>query len=116
MNDPDVNKIATKGDYNVNIMTSLGEMMHVVERLTSTINHLKAFVLETVDDGIEKHIIIKQARLIDKSTQYMKEKIDYITAESGVVSLSTRTESRKSAATNLDLKISKKMSLRNNVS
>ena len=115
MNDLDVKKIVTKGDSNVNSITSLGEMKHVVERLTSIINHLKEFMLETIDDSIEKNMIIKQVQLIDRSTQYMKEKIYYITGDSGAVSLSKRTESRKMAATNLDLKIAKKTNLHNNV-
>ena len=45
----------------------------------------------------------------------MKENIDYVTAKSRVVSPSKRTESRKRATTNLDLKIIKKMNLCNTV-
>ena len=55
MSDPDVKKIFTKGDSDVNIITSSGETKHGVESLTMTINHLKEFVLKTVDDGIEKY-------------------------------------------------------------
>ena len=45
----------------------------------------------------------------------MKEKIDYITTESGIVSLSKCTESRRSTATNLNINVAKKMNLRNNI-
>ena len=54
MSDPGVKKIVTKGDSNVNIITTLGEIKHGVTRLTSTISHLKEFVSEIADDGIEK--------------------------------------------------------------
>ena len=60
MNDPDIKKRVTNDDYNINIVTSLNEMKHVVGRLSSTINHLKEFVLEKVDDGIEKVSLLKR--------------------------------------------------------
>ena len=55
MANPNIKKIVTKGDSNVNIITTLGEMKHVVVRLTSTINHLKEFALEIVVNFIEKN-------------------------------------------------------------
>ena len=45
----------------------------------------------------------------------MKENIDHVTAESGFVNLSKRTESQKRTASKLNLKIAKKMSLHNTV-
>ena len=109
MNYPNVKKIVTKGDSNISVITNLGELKYVVARLSSTMNHLKKFVVETVEKGIEKYAILKQFNLIDISSQYIKYKIDYATSESGVISLIKRTKSRKRAASNLDIKIAKKM-------
>ena len=59
----------------------LGKLHHVATRLTSTVNHLKEFVTEILDDSsIEKRIILKQVWLIEILLEYMSESILFVTA------------------------------------
>ena len=51
-------KIVTEGDNILSIITILGELQHVATRLTSTVNHLREFVTEILEDNTTSKRII----------------------------------------------------------
>ena len=96
----------TKCGSFVNTITILGELQNVATRLTSIVNRINKYVTEILDDNsIEERTILNQVRLIERSSEYMKEQILFVTIKSGNSALSKSTSSRKRAATNLSLKI-----------
>ena len=113
MSDSKRKKIVTKCGSLVNMITVLDKIRHVATRLVSTVNHLEEFVTKIIDDNsIEKRIILKQVYLIERLSEYMKEKILFVTAQYGNITLNKYTGSRKRAATNLNLKININMKMR----
>ena len=65
-----------------------------------TINHLREFVEETLDNTTERRIILKQVGLITKATEYMTEKVHYVTTQAQLSHITQRVKSRKQAAEN----------------
>ena len=109
MADPPSRNIVTKGNATINVINALGDINIVTSQLTSAINHLNDFVSETLKSGTEKRIILKQVALIEKASNYLKNKIEYIKEQSNIKSITTRTESRKRAASNLEHKLESKL-------
>ena len=90
----------TEGDKKVNIITALGDLSEVSTKISSTINHLREFVEETLDNTTKRRIILKQVGLITKATKYMTEKVHYVTTQAQVTHITQRVQSRKRAAEN----------------
>ena len=109
MADSPSRNIVTKGDATINVINALGDINIVTSQLTSAINHLNDFVSETLKSGTEKRIILKQVALIEKASNFLKSKIEYIKEQSNIKSITTRTESRKRAASNLEHKVESKL-------
>ena len=95
----------TKGDLLVNTITTLGEMRHVAVRLNKTINHLNKFVKDTLNDDINRRLILIQIRLIDRVSIYMSDKLVYITGQQQFKYINDQAGSRKHVATNTESKI-----------
>ena len=53
--------------------------------------------------------MVKQVRLIEKAYNYINDKLNDMASESGLTTMIHRNESRKKAATNLRVKINRKM-------
>ena len=90
----------SEGNEKVNIITALGDLSEVSTKISSTINHLREFVEETLDNTTERRIILKQVGLITKATKYMTEKVHYVTTQAQVTHITQRVQSRKRAAEN----------------
>ena len=102
MTDRQNNKaIVTKGDAIVNTIDALGDISHVASRLCSSIEHLHTFVTDKVSNPTQKQTILKQINLISRGTKYLTKKVEYVTSQSSLKSVTGRTESRKRAASNL---------------
>ena len=76
MSDSKRKKNITEGDSLVNTIPVLGKLKHVATRLTSTVVHIREWVTEILqEDTTSKRIVSKQVRLIERSSEYMKETI-----------------------------------------
>ena len=113
MSKPPPKPIVTAGDSKALLVGTLGDLGLVTSQLTSAIDHLHDFVSENVSDGTHTKIITKQIKLIAKASNFTKSLIDDVKAHSVIVSLTSRDESRKRAATNLDNKVKSKMKKKN---
>ena len=109
MSKPPPKPIVTEGDSKVNVVDALGDLTLVTKQLTSAITHLNDFVSENITDGTPKKIIIKQIKLIAKASLYAKEIISDIKSNSGFKSITSRDESCKRAASNLNFKLETKL-------
>ena len=90
----------TEGDNKINIITALGDLSEVSGKICSTINHLRDFVLETMEISTERRIILKQVQLITKASEFMNEKVLYVTSQAKIGTITQRIQSRKRAAEN----------------
>ena len=105
MSEYNCKKIVTEDDSLVNIIIVLGELEHVSTRLTSTVIHLREFVIGILQDKTtSKRIILKQVRLIEISSEYTEDHILFLTVQSSNIAPSKQSVLRKRAATNLSLK------------
>ena len=102
-------KINTKGDAMVNIIHALSDLSMVTSEMTLSVNHLKEFILDQIDEGPKRKIILKQINLIEKARAYIQDKVTYVTSQSSLSVVTRRTESRKRAANNLELKVASKI-------
>ena len=100
---------STKGDHLVNTIYALGEMRHIATRLNKTIGNLNDFVKDSINDGTNKQIIVKQIRLIERTSIYMSDKLKYVTGQQQFKVISERIESRKRAASRIQFKIESKL-------
>ena len=74
-------KIVIVGDSVVSEITVLGKIDHVTTMFLSPVIHLREFATKTLQDNTTpKKIIIKQVRLIERSSEYMKENMLFVTA------------------------------------
>ena len=80
-------------------------MKIILTRLFGSINHLKTFVEESIESSMKKKILSNQIQLIEYSTKFMDDKVDYITTQQGLSTICKRTESCKTAAINLKVKV-----------
>ena len=100
-----LNKIVvTEGDSIMNTVTSLGEIKHLVSYMTNSIKALHAYVLLHIDHRIHKRKILKQINILIRSINFLDGKILFLTGQQGMTNLSSRIESRKRSAFNLELK------------
>ena len=108
MSKPPPKPVTTAGDSKVHLVGTLGDLGLVTSQLSSAIDHLHDFVSENISDGTHKKIIMKQIKLIAKASCYTKSLIDDVKHHSGVVAITSRDESRKRAASNLNNKVESK--------
>ena len=108
MSKPPPKPVTTAGDSKVHLVGTLGDLGLVTSQLSSAIDHLHDFVSENISDGTQKKIIMKQIKLIAKASCYTKTLIDDVKHYSGVVAITSRDESRKRAASNLNNKVESK--------
>ena len=57
----------------------------------------------------KKKIILKQINLIEKARGFIHEKVTYVTSQFSLSVVTRRTESRKKAANNLEMKVASKI-------
>ena len=104
MNSKEQRIIVTEGDSRVNTITSLGELRHLASCMKNSIQVLHEYVKVHIDHQVHQKKIIKQINLLLKSVSYLDDQIKLVTGQQGMTNLSSRAESRKRAACNLDLK------------
>ena len=100
-----IKKIVTEGDAKINVLTSLGELKHLSSCMSKSIFHLNEYVDDKLESTPHKTVILKQIRLLIRSLDFLSDKGTYITAQQGVTNLSNRTQDRKRAAENRQMKI-----------
>ena len=102
MSDP---HIVTEGDSKVNVIKALGELADVTRRISSTIKHLKVYITDEMNRSTQKRTLLNQVALLSKASIFLTERVDYITAQSSLTSVTSRAQSRKRAADNMQNKI-----------
>ena len=100
--------VTTEGDARLKIISALGDMSLVSERLSSAVNGLKDILPDQLNGSSKKRVILNQVKLIERAVIYLAQQIDLVTTHSHVTSLTKRTESRKHAADNIEGKIKSK--------
>ena len=110
---PPKKSIVTDGDAKVNVVNALGDLTLVSSRLLRSITHLHNFMSESLNQGTQKRVILKQIGLIQRASDFLHSRVEYVKTQSGVRSLSSRAESRKRASTILDNKINGKVNKKN---
>ena len=114
MTDPPPTKIITEGDAKVHSIDALGDISHVLKRMSMAILHLNDFATENVAKGTAKNVLLKQIRLISRASEYLHDKVHIVISESKMISITNRTESRKRAASNYESRRKLKLQQRSN--
>ena len=73
--------IVIEGDSNVNMINSLGDLSTVAHELSSTINHLREFIVTSLPYSSTRKKIYKQVNLIDRATRYRESRCHYCRVE-----------------------------------
>ena len=106
---PAVKSIRTEGDKKKNMINALSDLGLVTSELTSSINHLKDFVSDEVDEGGVKSLIMRQIRLLVRASELVEAKVSYVASQTSLSSLATRQQQRKRANVNYDNKLESKL-------
>ena len=114
MTDPPPTKITTEGDAKVHIIDTLGDICHVLKRMSTAIIHLNDHATENVAKGTAKNLLLKQIRLISRASDYLQDKVNTVISESRMKTITNRTESRKRAASNYETRNKLKLQKRCN--
>ena len=112
MTDPPPTKITTEGDAKVHTIDALGDICHVIKRMSRAIIHLNDFATENVAKGTAKNVLLKQIRLISRASDYLQDKVHTVISESQMITVTNRTESRKRAASNYESRTKLKLQKR----
>ena len=59
------------------------------------------FVIDEIRESTQKRIELNQVALLSKVSIFITERVDYIAAQSGVVSITSRAQSRNRAVDNM---------------
>ena len=97
--------IVMEGDSKVNVIKALGELADVTHRISSTIIHLKVFITDEIVRSTQKRTLLNQVELLSKASIFLTDRVDYITSQSRVTSVTSRAQSRKRVADNMQNKI-----------
>ena len=91
------------------MINALSDLGLVTSELTSSINHLKEFVSDEVEEGGVKSLIMRQIRLLVRASELVEAKVAYVSSQTSVSTLASRQVQRKRANVNYDNKLESKL-------